>query len=146
MKNKNKWSGYYTGKDFEERIIKQLSAEGYEPVKDKTLSDGKRRQKDIKADILTNTGHKIELKSTTYNTNLTFAMNENGKNVNIKFHQIVAANYFIFEFRPNPAYVVSKITFLNWWCTLERKKMSIMWKDVEKIGFKLDTFDFLKEG
>ena len=143
--NKNKWSGYYTGDDFEKRMIKKLSAEGFEPVKDKTLSDGKRRVKDLKADIQVNTGHKLECKSTTENTNLTFAMNENGKHVNIKFHQITHANYFLFEFRPNPVYVVSKITFMKWWCNLPKKKMSIMWKDVKEIGFELKDFSFLLE-
>lgn len=126
-------------------MIKQLSAEGFEPVKDKTLSDGKRRVKDIKADILVNTGHKLECKSTTEKTNLTFEVCHSGKNVNIKFHQIVAADYFVFEFRPNPIYIVKKRDFLYWWADLKRSKLSIMWKDVEEIGFKLDTFDFLKE-
>jgi len=145
MRNKNKHLGYYTGAAFEKVIMEQLSSEGFEPIKDKTLSDGKRRIKDLKADILVNTGHKLECKSTTDNTNLTFAMNENGKRVNIKFHQICAANYFVFEFRPNPVYIVPKITFIKWWMNLKRKKMSIMWKDVEAIGFELKDFSFLKE-
>ncbi len=143
-KNKNKWNGYYSGKDLEDRIIKQLSAEGFEPVKDKTLSDGKRRVKDIKADIQVNTGHKLECKSTTENTNLTFEVHNSGKRVNIKFHQIVVADYFVFEYRPNPIYIVKKSDFLHWWAELKRSKLSIMWKDVKEIGFELNTFDFLR--
>ena len=150
MKNKNKHLGYYTGAKFEKVIIEQLSKEGFEPVKDKTLSDGKRRVKDLKADILVNTGHKLECKTTTDKTNLTFAVFEDGRKVNIKFHQICAADYFLFEFRPNPTFVVKKTDFLIWWSNLPtnkkgKTKMSIVWKDVKKIGFKLKDFSFLKE-
>jgi len=150
MRNKNKHLGYYTGAEFEKVIIEQLSKEGFEPVKDKTLSDGKRRVKDLKADIQVNTGHKLECKTTTDKQNLTFSMFENGRKVNIKFHQICAADYFVFKFRPNPTYIVKKTDFLIWWSNLPtnkngKTKMSIIWKDVEKIGFELVDFSFLKE-
>ena len=142
---RKKWkSGYYTGKELEDRIIKQLLEEGFEPVKEKTLTDGKRRVKDLKSDIQVNTGHKLECKSTTENTNLTFDLVGNHSERNIKFHQICNSDYFIFEFRPKPIYIVSKTDFLNWWANLSRKKMSIMYKDVKEIGFKLTNFDFLK--
>jgi len=143
-KNKNRWSGYYSGNDLEERIIKQLSSEGFEPRKEKTLTDSKRRRKDLKADIQVNTGHKLECKSTTDNTNLTIDIVGNHPERNIKFHQICNADYFVLEFRPQPIYIVPKITLLKWWSELSRKKMSIKWQDVKEIGFELDTFDFLR--
>lgn len=142
---KNKFiSGSVTGQAFEDEIDRWLNDAKIEFYEDKTLSNSKRRHKDIKCDrrcVVNGNDVFIELKTTTDNTNLTFGLYNDGKTYQIKPHQIHKADYLIIKFRPNKPLVITKKEFILWACSV--KKKSIMYKDAIKIGFPIDNMRWL---
>jgi hypothetical protein len=133
--------GATTGKEFEDKIDLWLNNANITFYSDKTLSNGKRRQKDIKCDrrlIIDDIEVFIELKTTTEKQALDYSLYDDGRTHKIKFHQICKMDWLIVEFRPNKPIAITKDNFLFFAAT--HKKNSINYKNALEIGFEIEDF------
>lgn len=142
---KNKFiPGAVTGKQLEDKIDLWLNNANITFYSDKTISNGKRRQKDIKCDrrlIIDDKEVFVELKTTTEKQSLDYSLFNDGRIHKIKFHQICKMDYLILEFRPHLPIVLTKEQFLNF--AANHKKNSINYKDALKIGFTIKDMEWI---
>lgn len=146
MKPKPWQSGATTGSIFEATIDKWANDAGIPYNNDTTLTNSKRRRKDLKSDRIYIWNCKeiaVELKTTTEKQQLDYALYDDGRQHKIKWHQICKADYFIMEFRPNDPLLIKKTDFLKWAC--HQKKNSIGYKDALSIGEPITSMEWIKE-
>ena len=146
MKRKPWESGATTGAKAEAIIDDMANKAGIPYEKDQPLSTGKRRRLDKKCDriyILKDIKLPVEIKRKGENGALTFELYDSTRKVEIKFHQIITAEYIFFIFGWNTPVAVKKTDFLKWAST--QTKMSINYKDVLKIGFEFEDLEWLKD-
>lgn len=134
------------GKIFEDMIDQWSNDAKLEFYNDKTLDNAKRRKKDISTDrryIINDIEVFVELKTCRKGQPLSYNITPGPEKRHLKFHQICKMDYLIFESRPEKPIVIKKRDLL--WFAANHKKNSINHKEALKIGFEIDSMEWIKE-
>jgi len=151
MMKKTKWHGQVKGKEFEDRICKQLDDADIEYIREKVAhskatSKTSKGKFDLVIDDLC-----LELK-TTQAKSLDYSLNPN-KKAKIKWHQLanLYKSYFTYgkkaglllEYRPNKAIYIDVKDFFSW--AIESKTKSLSYENALLIGREIDSIlDIIK--
>jgi len=151
---KNKWHASSTGKEFEDRICKQLDEADIFYVREKIgHSKSTAKVNRGKFDLVIGDLH-LELKTTQKKSMSYCLYSESQKNSNIKGHQVAALykSYYTFgkraglllEYRPNKAVFVEIKDFFKFAC--QSKAKSLKYADALLIGKEIDNItELVKE-
>ena len=150
--NKNSWHGQTKGKEFEDRICKELDDAGIEYIREK-VAHSKATAKTSKGKFDLVIGDLcLELK-TTQAERLDFSLDPK-KKAKIKWHQLanLYKSYFthgkraglLIEYRPNKAIYVEIKDFFTW--AIQSKAKSLSYANALLIGKEIDSIlELIKE-